>query len=87
MTRNSSRRASHSTEVAKPQSGAFLEAAHVLGCDVSEERFDAALKKVAAHKRAQRLSSLDDFWERARIAAEKDGYKILSPSFPISQPD
>jgi hypothetical protein len=29
---------------------AFLAAARALGCDESEERFDAALKKVAAHK-------------------------------------
>jgi hypothetical protein len=28
----------------------FAEAARALGCDESEERFDAALKKVAAHK-------------------------------------
>jgi hypothetical protein len=28
----------------------FVEAAHKLGCDESEATFDAALKKVAAHK-------------------------------------
>ena len=28
----------------------FVNAARVLECDKSEERFDAALKKVAAHK-------------------------------------
>jgi hypothetical protein len=28
----------------------FEDAARALGCDESEERFDAALKKVAAHK-------------------------------------
>jgi hypothetical protein len=28
----------------------FVDAARSLGCDESEERFDAALKKVAAHK-------------------------------------
>jgi hypothetical protein len=28
----------------------FVEAARALECDESEERFDAALKKVAAHK-------------------------------------
>jgi hypothetical protein len=28
----------------------FVESARALGCDESEERFDAALKKVAAHK-------------------------------------
>jgi|HubBroStandDraft_1064217.scaffolds.fasta_scaffold467318_2 hypothetical protein len=28
----------------------FKEAARALGCDESEERFDAALKKVAVHK-------------------------------------
>jgi hypothetical protein len=31
----------------------FKEAARALGCDESEERFDAALKKVAAHKPAK----------------------------------
>lgn len=30
-----------------PQSQRFIEAARELGCDESEERFDAALKKVA----------------------------------------
>jgi hypothetical protein len=29
----------------------FVDAARALGCDESEELFDAALKKVAAHKR------------------------------------
>jgi hypothetical protein len=28
----------------------FVDAARALGCDESEERFDEALKKVAAHK-------------------------------------
>jgi hypothetical protein len=28
----------------------FVETARMLGCDESEERFDAALKKVAAHR-------------------------------------
>jgi hypothetical protein len=28
----------------------FVEAARALGCDVSEERFDAALKKIADQK-------------------------------------
>ena len=32
------------------QSRRFVEEAHALGCDESEEHFDAALKKVAAHK-------------------------------------
>jgi hypothetical protein len=32
------------------QSRRFKEAARSLECDESEERFDAALKKVAAHK-------------------------------------
>jgi hypothetical protein len=32
------------------QRQAFVEAARSLECDESEERFDAALKKVAAHK-------------------------------------
>jgi hypothetical protein len=34
----------------KSQSVAFVDAARALECDESEERFDAALKKVAAHK-------------------------------------
>ncbi len=34
------------------QSQAFVDAARSFGCDESEERFDAALKKVAAHKPA-----------------------------------
>jgi len=32
------------------QSERFTEAARELGCDESEEKFDAALKKVAEHK-------------------------------------
>jgi hypothetical protein len=32
------------------QTESFKEAARALQCDESEERFDAALKKVAAHK-------------------------------------
>lgn len=32
----------------------FVEAAHKLGCDESEATFDAALKKVAAHKPTNR---------------------------------
>jgi hypothetical protein len=34
----------------KNQQRSFVEAARSLECDESEERFDAALKKVAAHK-------------------------------------
>ena len=34
----------------KPQSDHFIEAARSLGCDESEEQFDAALAKVARHK-------------------------------------
>jgi hypothetical protein len=34
----------------KSQNEAFAEAARELGCDESEARFDAALKKVARHK-------------------------------------
>jgi hypothetical protein len=34
----------------KEQSRKFLDAARALECDESEERFDAALKKIAAHK-------------------------------------
>jgi hypothetical protein len=36
--------------IAQGQSKAFVEAARELGCDESEERFDAALKRVAGHK-------------------------------------
>jgi hypothetical protein len=32
------------------QSDKFKDAARALECDESEERFDAALKKIAAHK-------------------------------------
>jgi hypothetical protein len=32
------------------QGNKFIEAARALGCDESEERFAAALRKVAAHK-------------------------------------
>jgi hypothetical protein len=32
------------------QSKKFIDAARSLECDESEERFDAALKKIAAHK-------------------------------------
>jgi hypothetical protein len=32
------------------QGDVFIDAARALECDESEERFDAALKKVAAHK-------------------------------------
>jgi hypothetical protein len=32
------------------QSDVFIDAARSLGCDESEERFDAALKKIARHK-------------------------------------
>ena len=34
----------------KAQSQRFIDVANALGCDESEEHFDAALKKVAAHK-------------------------------------
>lgn len=35
------------------QGDVFIDAARALECDESEERFDAALKKVAAHKPAK----------------------------------
>jgi hypothetical protein len=41
---------------AKSQRRAFEQAARALGCDESEERFDAALKKVAAHKPLEKKS-------------------------------
>jgi hypothetical protein len=34
----------------KSQVGTFVQAARSLECDESEERFDAALRKIAAHK-------------------------------------
>ena len=34
----------------------FKEAARALECDESEERFDAALKKIAAHKSPDKKS-------------------------------
>jgi hypothetical protein len=34
----------------KSQQRSFVEAARSLECDESEERFDAALRKIAAHK-------------------------------------
>jgi hypothetical protein len=64
------------------QSRAFVEAARALECDESEERFDAALKKVALSKKDKALSPLEEFWERARIAADKEGYTVLMPSSP-----
>jgi hypothetical protein len=39
-----------SVRVPAPGLSSFVEAARALECDESEERFDAALKKVAAHK-------------------------------------
>ena len=44
MTRGKSR--SHISEQGK----SFIDAASALECDESEERFDAALRKIAAHK-------------------------------------
>lgn len=35
----------------------FIEAARELGCEESEERFDAALKRVATHKREDATSA------------------------------
>jgi hypothetical protein len=36
--------------IATSQGKRFVESARALECDESEERFDAALKKIAAHK-------------------------------------
>ena len=47
--RRSGKSASNSTQN-KVEAQNFAEAARALECDESEERFDAALKKVAAHK-------------------------------------
>jgi hypothetical protein len=38
----------------------FEEAARALECDESEERFDAALKKVAAHKPPKGIKAEND---------------------------
>ena len=38
----------------KSRRRSFIEAARSLECDESEERFDAALKKIAAHKPADK---------------------------------
>jgi hypothetical protein len=35
----------------------FIDAARELGCDESEEKFDAALKKVAQHKGGNQASA------------------------------
>lgn len=50
MTQNSKSLDFHSRATHKDQSRAFVDAARALECDESEERFDAALKKIAAHK-------------------------------------
>ena len=47
-------------------SSPFEDAARALGCDESEERFDAALKKVAAHKLPDKKS--DDKQEKEKPA-------------------
>ena len=38
----------------KSRSAAFVDAARALECDESEERFDAALRKIAAQKPPQK---------------------------------
>ncbi len=38
------------TKALGAQGQRFIDAAHALGCDESEEHFDAALKKIAAQK-------------------------------------
>jgi hypothetical protein len=47
-------------EKSKSQSAAFVDAARALGCDESEERFDAALRKVAAHKHPSEAPKKDN---------------------------
>jgi hypothetical protein len=42
----------------------FVEAARALECDESEERFDAALKKVAAHKPPDKKSEREQEKEK-----------------------
>jgi hypothetical protein len=41
--------ANRKTKAATPQGTRFVEAARALECDESEERFDASLRKIAAH--------------------------------------
>jgi hypothetical protein len=48
--RGSVKRASGKSAEHKAQSKAFEDAARAHECDESEERFDAALRKIAAHK-------------------------------------
>ena len=50
MTRTSKSQNSPFTEPPKTQVERFKKAARALECDESEERFDAALAKIAAHK-------------------------------------
>jgi hypothetical protein len=44
------RKSLHSQEPSQAQVKRFVAAARTLNCDESEERFDAALKKIGAHK-------------------------------------
>jgi hypothetical protein len=59
----------HKVRPKEKQSQAFIDAARALECDESEERFDAALRKIAAHK--PRKDSETDSPE-ARAKARKE---------------
>ena len=51
------------------QSERFIKAARELGCDESEERFDAVLKKVAKHRPNSSDQSGDQIAERSRASS------------------
>ena len=63
---------------AESQRKGFEGAARALECDESEERFDAALKKITLFKKDASPSSLAAFWEKAKSAAEAEGYESLA---------
>jgi hypothetical protein len=58
VKRDSGKSAEH-----KAQSKAFEDAARSLECDESEERFDAALRKIAAHKPSLQQSARQESCE------------------------
>jgi hypothetical protein len=57
-------------KIDKSQRAAFINAARALECDESEERFDAALRKIAAHK-PQKDS--EDGAPKAKARPSKEG--------------
>jgi hypothetical protein len=56
MMRGSVKQPTGKSEAPKAQAKTFIDAARALGCDESEERFDAALAKVAQHKTQPQLA-------------------------------